>query len=54
MYSSKKNILGVFIINYFLANTSVFGNFYAKECGKLPVYSAVFVYFGRLGLICLL
>jgi hypothetical protein len=49
MYSPKKNILGVFIINYFFAKTSIFGNFYAKECRKLPVYGAVFVYFGRLG-----
>ncbi len=38
----------VYLIKYFWSNNGIFSDFLAKNCGKLPVISAVFVYFSRL------
>ncbi len=48
MYSLK-NILGVYLIEYFWAKNYIFGGFWVNKCDKLPVFGAIFVYFGQHG-----
>jgi hypothetical protein len=53
MYTSK-NILGVYLIKYFLAKNSIFSNYLAKKCRKPPVFGAVLCISANWRLICLL